>query len=113
MSLMQQLFRPEFLATYKTPLCSDAFSGFVREDPLRKDYNEKIVDATQVIFSLFIFSLSLSLLSSFFSPLFSFSSKQNPKGLNKCANSPISSLIRNDAERRRVFRNSVNFRTIT
>jgi hypothetical protein len=29
------LFRPEFVGTYRVPLCSDSFSGFIAVDPLR------------------------------------------------------------------------------
>ena len=44
---LYQLFRPEFLAQYSTSLCPDAYSGFIREDPNRKEYNSSVVAATQ------------------------------------------------------------------
>lgn len=46
-----QLFRSEFLRLYNEsvggkPLCPDAFTGFVRNDPNRQSYNQDIREAT-------------------------------------------------------------------
>jgi hypothetical protein len=37
-----QLFRPEFVSTSSTPLCSDGFSGFIMRDPKNYALNENI-----------------------------------------------------------------------
>ena len=49
-----QLFRREFVAAYKKPLCSDAYSGFVIHDSNLKEYNRDIDEATQYLFSTVI-----------------------------------------------------------
>mmetsp|Transcript_850 Transcript_850/g.2694 ORF Transcript_850/g.2694 Transcript_850/m.2694 type:complete len:1584 (-) Transcript_850:61-4812(-) len=40
------MFRPEFVSKYRVPLCSDAFSGFIRADPSASVHNQEIRDAT-------------------------------------------------------------------
>jgi len=37
-----RLFRSEFVAKYPVPLCPDGFSGFLRADPDRKNYNAQL-----------------------------------------------------------------------
>ena len=49
-----QLFRREFVAGFKKSLCSDAYSGFVIQDPLLKEYNRDVDEATQYLFSTVI-----------------------------------------------------------
>jgi hypothetical protein len=49
-----QLFRREFVASYTTPLCSDAYSGFVMHDPNRLEFNRDVDLATQYLFSTVI-----------------------------------------------------------
>jgi Clustered mitochondria len=39
---LYQLFRAEFLHKYPHPLCSDAFSGFIRHDPQRREHNTEV-----------------------------------------------------------------------
>jgi Clustered mitochondria len=46
---LYQLFRAEFCATYHTALCSDSFSGFVREDPSRALYSRQVKAATNYL----------------------------------------------------------------
>jgi tetratricopeptide (TPR) repeat protein len=41
-----QLLRPEFVKDYKSPLCSDAFTGFIRGHRGEEDHNREIVEAT-------------------------------------------------------------------
>tara|TARA_R110002050_G_scaffold263250_1_gene403711 strand:- start:1097 stop:2467 length:1371 start_codon:yes stop_codon:yes gene_type:complete len=40
------LFRPEFIKTYPRPLCPDAFTGFIRSDKKRNEYNQHVMEAT-------------------------------------------------------------------
>jgi hypothetical protein len=47
---LYQLFRREFVANYPTPLCSDAYSGFIRWDPKREIHNQEIDEATNYLF---------------------------------------------------------------
>ncbi|GAM26025.1 hypothetical protein SAMD00019534_092000 [Acytostelium subglobosum LB1] len=42
-----QLFRPEFLKNHPKPLCSDAFSGFLKHDSERQIHNNEVKEATQ------------------------------------------------------------------
>jgi len=44
---LYQLFRPEFVKYHHVPLCSDAFSGFLRNDPLCRQHNAEVREATQ------------------------------------------------------------------
>jgi len=46
---LYQVFRPEFVRRYEKPLCPDAFSGFVQLDPLRRDYDLVINQATRFL----------------------------------------------------------------
>lgn len=46
---LYRLFRPELLASFKKPLCPDAFSGFILQDPDIKVHNTEIREATQYL----------------------------------------------------------------
>ena len=51
---LYQLFRREFLVKYGRPLCSDAFSGFIIQDPEREEHNEEVREATQYLMDIAI-----------------------------------------------------------
>jgi tetratricopeptide (TPR) repeat protein len=44
-----QLLRKEFVQSYPKSLCSDSFSGFTMTDPLIQEYNEDVMEATDVL----------------------------------------------------------------
>jgi hypothetical protein len=48
-SFLYRLLRPEFVSNYKIPLCSDAYSKFIRSDPDYKRYNKDIEKATRFL----------------------------------------------------------------
>lgn len=41
-----KLLRPELVKRWRTPLCSDSFSGFIRADPQAKTHNREVHEAT-------------------------------------------------------------------
>ena len=43
---LYMLFRREFVKAYRTPLCSDGFSAFLRQDPEEKAHNEELREAS-------------------------------------------------------------------
>jgi hypothetical protein len=61
-SHLSRLLRPEFVQAYVKPLCSDAFSGFIRGDPNEFEHNQDIREATQHLYTVLIpkFSKELS-----------------------------------------------------
>ena len=48
---LYQLFRREFVENYVTPLCSDAYSGFVMHDKKREEHDKDVHEATTYLFS--------------------------------------------------------------
>jgi GTPase SAR1 family protein len=46
---LYRMFRGEFLSTYTAPLCPDAFSGFISDDPRRVARCRRVVEATKVL----------------------------------------------------------------
>lgn len=48
-TFLYRLLRPEFVASYKTPLCSDAFSRFLQYDPNREIHNQEVKEATEYL----------------------------------------------------------------
>ncbi|KYQ93681.1 Rab GTPase domain-containing protein [Tieghemostelium lacteum] len=56
-----QLFRPEFLKSHPKPLCSDAFSGFLRNDPDRAVHNQEVKEASHRLLTELIPRLSVRL----------------------------------------------------
>lgn len=53
-SVFYNLLRPEFLKKYPKPLCSDAFSGWIANDPNRKQLNADVEEATAYLFKVVI-----------------------------------------------------------
>eukprot|EP01087_Luapelamoeba_hula_P016079 TRINITY_DN4910_c0_g1_i3.p1 TRINITY_DN4910_c0_g1~~TRINITY_DN4910_c0_g1_i3.p1 ORF type:complete len:1148 (-),score=105.56 TRINITY_DN4910_c0_g1_i3:29-3472(-) len=41
-----KLLRPEFVAAYEKPLCSDAFSGWISRDPQARQHNKEVTEST-------------------------------------------------------------------
>ena len=62
---LYRLFRPEFVRQYPKPLCSDGFSGFVAHDPRCNDYNNDLVQATNVLYKRVIPELARELDAAF------------------------------------------------
>eukprot|EP01133_Synstelium_polycarpum_P016333 gene16333-19429_t len=56
-----QLFRPEFLKNHPKPLCSDAYSGFVKNDPNRHEHNLEVREATHRLLTELIPRISVRL----------------------------------------------------
>ena len=46
---LYRLFRPEYVKAYETPLCSDAFSGFIQADPNAHIHNAEVERATDFL----------------------------------------------------------------
>jgi hypothetical protein len=46
---LYRLLRPEFVLDYPTPLCSDAFSMFIRLDPANSIHNAEVMKASQAL----------------------------------------------------------------
>ncbi len=52
---LYRLMRPEFVASYETPLCADAFSGFMDQNtPNYKEDHEEVKEATRVLITVTI-----------------------------------------------------------
>ena len=51
---LSRLFRPEFVRDYSKPLCSDAFSGFIKGTPRESEHNKEIEEASQYLASILI-----------------------------------------------------------
>ncbi|EGC40299.1 hypothetical protein DICPUDRAFT_146844 [Dictyostelium purpureum] len=56
-----QLFRPEFLKSHPKKLCSDAFSGFIKNDPDRLHHNQEVKEASNRLLTELIPRLSTRL----------------------------------------------------
>ncbi|EGG24812.1 leucine-rich repeat-containing protein [Cavenderia fasciculata] len=48
-SIFYNLLRPEFVAKWSKPLCSDAFTGWQRLDEEKQEHNKEIEDATEYL----------------------------------------------------------------
>jgi tetratricopeptide (TPR) repeat protein len=42
-----EMLRPELVHDWRAPLCSDAFSGFILQDPRMNEHNRQVVEATE------------------------------------------------------------------
>lgn len=62
---LYRLFRREFVVGYRKPLCSDAFSGFIRCDPEASSYNQDIREATEHLLNDIIPSFASKLTEDF------------------------------------------------
>ncbi|EFA80095.1 leucine-rich repeat-containing protein [Heterostelium album PN500] len=60
-SIFYNLLRPEFVAKWERPLCSDAFTGWQRLDAEKQEHNAEVEDATQHLLTVIIPQLSLKL----------------------------------------------------
>ena len=49
MAHLFRLLRPEFVKSYPRPLCSDAFSGFIKEHPGAEQLNNEVSEATDYL----------------------------------------------------------------
>eukprot|EP01127_Copromyxa_protea_P011133 TRINITY_DN2779_c1_g2_i1.p1 TRINITY_DN2779_c1_g2~~TRINITY_DN2779_c1_g2_i1.p1 ORF type:complete len:1346 (-),score=201.42 TRINITY_DN2779_c1_g2_i1:119-3904(-) len=53
-SHLSRLLRPEFVKEYHKPLCSDAFSGFIKGTAGEEEHNREIEEATNYLFNILI-----------------------------------------------------------
>ena len=58
-----QLFRQEALLSYSAPLCPDAYSGFIRPDPERGNYNLQVREATDWLLQTHIPKIAIKIAS--------------------------------------------------
>ena len=55
------LFRREFVKNFQKPLCSDGYSGFILKDPMMRQHNKEIDEATEHLHATVIPSCSREL----------------------------------------------------
>ena len=58
---LYMLFRPEFVKKYKKPLCSDAYSRFVQNQPDREEHKKEVDEATEHLLNSVIPEFSVTL----------------------------------------------------